>query len=69
MPVNRLISITTAGGRIGNLHLCYEYIETLSKVLFSIPDVLCISAEGLDIDGSDVEAILKDTERRIDQII
>lgn len=65
----RLIYVTTAGGRIGNLHLGYEYIETLSKALFSIPDVLCISAEGLDIDGSDVEAILKDTVRRIDQII
>lgn len=65
----RLIYVTTAGGRIGNLHLGYQYIETLSKVLFSIPDVLCISAEGLDIDGSDVEAILKDTVRRIDQII
>ena len=65
----RLIYVTTAGGRIGNLNLGYQYIETLSQVLFSIPDVLCISAEGLDIDGSDVEAILKDTVRRIDQII
>lgn len=61
--------VTTAGGRIGNLNLGYQYIETLSKVLFNIPDVLCISTEGLDIDGSDMEAILEDAKRRINQII
>lgn len=54
----RLIYVTTAGGYIGEYDFGFRYVEAIAKGFFGISDVSCISAEGLDIVGADVEGIL-----------
>lgn len=54
----RLIYVTTAGGPIGEFDFGFRYVEALARGFFGISDVLCVRAEGLDIDGADVPAIL-----------
>lgn len=62
----RLLYVTTAGGPIGNHNLGFEYVKALAEVFFTIPDIQCFSADGLDIVGADVEAILARTIAEID---
>ena len=66
---NRLIYITTAGGYIGENNHGYEYIKALCNNLLGIENTVCISAEGLDIIGNNVEKILTDAENKILKII
>ena len=54
----RLIYVTTSGGPIVK-NFGYEYAYELAKSFYGIKDVSCVSAEGLDIRGADVEYILK----------
>lgn len=54
----RLIYVTTAGGPIGEYDFGFQYTEAMARAFFGIRDVLCIKAEGLDIAGADVDAIL-----------
>ena len=54
----RLIYVTTSGGPIIK-NFGYEYACALAKMFYSIEAVKYISAEGLDIHGVDVEAILQ----------
>lgn len=54
----RLIYITTSGGPIMK-NFGYEYACALAKSFYGIQDVTCVSAQGLDIYGADVEAILQ----------
>ena len=59
----KLIYITTSGGSI-IYNFGYDYVEALAKNFFGINEVKFISAQGLDIYGSDVSGILnqaKDT--------
>ena len=63
----RLLYVTTAGGPIGNHNLGFEYVKALAEIFFAIPDVQCFSAEGLDIMGADVEAILARAATEIDE--
>ncbi len=58
----RLIYITTAGGPIGEFDFGFQYVNALARGFYEIPEVHCISAEGLDIIGADVDAILKNAE-------
>lgn len=60
----RLTYITTAGGFIGQNDFGYTYVKALAG-LFGIADIKQICAEGLDIVGNDVEAILHETEDKI----
>jgi FMN-dependent NADH-azoreductase len=53
----RLIYVTTAGGHIVH-NFGFEYASSLAKAFYGIKRVECVSAEGLDILGADVEAIL-----------
>lgn len=55
---NRLIYVTTSGGPVVH-NLGYEYTLSLAKAFYGITRVECVSAEGLDIQGADVEEILK----------
>ena len=55
----RLIYITTAGGYIGDYDFGYQYVSTMAKGFFGITDISCVRAEGLDIIGADVDAILR----------
>lgn len=56
----KLLYVTTAGGPILSDEFGYGYIKTLAQVFYGIQDVCQIKAEGLDIVGADVEAILKE---------
>lgn len=63
----RLIYVTTAGGPIGSLDFGFQYVSALARGFFEIPEVHCVKAEGLDIVGADVEAILRRAEQEIAQ--
>ncbi len=61
----KLIYVMTAGGFAGDLNMGFEYIKSLASVLYGISDVICIKAEGLDIEGNDVEAVMEKAKREI----
>lgn len=53
----RLIYVTTAGGPIAGQSCGCGYVKALAA-MFGIPETRCVAAEGLDIRGADVEAVL-----------
>lgn len=55
----KLYYVTTAGGKFIP-DFGYEQIKALAENYFGIPETILISAENLDIDGSDPEKILSD---------
>lgn len=54
----RLIYVTTSGGPIIH-NFGYDYVCTIAKSFFGIEDVRGFSAQGLDIRGADVAAIMQ----------
>lgn len=56
---DNLYYVTTSGGFIGENNFGFDYIKALAKGFFGIDNVKFFSAEGLDIDGSDVRQILQ----------
>ncbi|SFL20172.1 FMN-dependent NADH-azoreductase [Lachnospiraceae bacterium KH1T2] len=54
----RLIYITSSGGYIGDCNYGFYYIRALCR-MFGIEETICYKAEGLDIDGVDVNAVLQ----------
>jgi len=65
----RLIYVTTAGGPIGEYNFGFQYINATARGFFGIQDVQCVSAEGLDIIGADVAAILAGARARAAELI
>jgi len=65
----RLIYVASAGGFIPKDNYAFNYVESLAKDFFGIKDTLFIKAEGLDIDGSNVELIIDDVIKNIKKII
>jgi FMN-dependent NADH-azoreductase len=61
----RLTYLTACGGFIGQRNFGAEYVRELSAVLFGITDFYTEAAEGLDIAGADVSAILSQARRRV----
>ena len=57
-----LYYVTTAGGYILSDDYGFGYVKALANTFYGIKDVNQIKAEGLDIIGADVEAILNNTE-------
>ena len=57
----RLIYVTTSGGPIIK-NFGYEYVSALATSFYGIEGVRCISAQGLDIHGADVDAILRNAK-------
>ncbi len=55
----KLYYITTAGGPILSDDYGFGYVKVLANTFYGISEVYQIKAEGLDIVGADVEAILK----------
>lgn len=53
-----LYYVTTSGGIIGECNFGFEYIQTLSK-LFGIGQVHFVSAQGLDLEGADVNTLIE----------
>ena len=73
MPVGRciaekLIYVTTSGGPIIN-NFGYEYTCALAKTFYGINDVSCVSAQGLDIYGADVDAIMLSAKECVKRIL
>ena len=63
---SRLFYVTTAGGPILPPHHGFAYVRDLATLFYGIPDVPLFSAEMLDVDGADVEGILRDAAARVD---
>lgn len=49
--------VTTSGGYIGECNFGFEYADALCR-LYGVQETHFVSAQGLDIDGADVEAIM-----------
>lgn len=64
----KLCYVTTAGGPILSEEYGYGYVRALAASFYQIPEIYCVKAEGLDILGADVEAILRQAEREIDRL-
>lgn len=64
----KLFYITTAGGPIFCEEYGFGYVKALAQGFYHIPQIRLVKAEGLDIDGADVESILRRTESEINQL-
>ena len=62
----KLIYVTTSGGPIIH-NFGYDYVTTLAKSFYGISEVTCVSAQGLDIHGADVSALLCNAKGAFDQ--
>ena len=65
----RLIYITTAGGYIVSDEFGYGYIKSVMKLFYGVKNFDYIKAEGLDIAGADINAILERAKSDIDNIL
>lgn len=64
----KLYYLTTAGGYLEDRNDGYTYMKDVAA-LIGITDAVALSAEGLDIWGTDVEAVLEETIRKIPDIL
>ena len=62
----RLYYVTTAGGPILPANSGYAQLRELCEAFYGIPETLFFSAEGLDLRGADVPALLSKAEAEID---
>ena len=63
----RLVYVTTAGGPTAGLDFGFDYVRALAAQFYGIPDVRGYRAEGLDIYGADVPALLAAAREAIDR--
>ena len=64
---DRRYYVTTAGGCWVPEEFGYGYVKSLAQNYYGIEDIRLIKAVGLDIEGADVDAILKAAEETIDE--
>ena len=64
----KLYYVTTAGGPIVNDAYGYGYIQALAKNFYGIPNIYCIKAENLDVNGMNVDDILRHAQQEIDSL-
>ena len=64
----RLIYVTTAGGIIYD-NFGFEYVKALAQKIYGIGEVLFFKAENLDIDGNDVNNILRMAKSDAEKIL
>ena len=62
---DRIYYVATAGGHFVPEEFGFGYVKALAKNYYGISDVRLIRAVGLDIDGADEEAIMKEAEDSI----
>ncbi len=62
----KLYYLTTAGGPVINDAYGYGYIQALAKNFYGIPHTCCVKAENLDVDGADIENLLRHAQQEID---
>lgn len=65
---NRLIFVTTAGGCYVPDMYGFGYVRELAQAYYGIQEVLKIEAAGLDIDGADIEKLMKDAEAAVEAV-
>ena len=63
-----LVFITTAGGPLEGQNYGFDYLKGLAA-MFGIPSARCLSAQELDIQGNDQEAILREAQERAAQLV
>jgi len=63
----RLFYVMTAGGPILPPNHGFAYVKNLAETFYGVPEIVCFSAELLDVEGVDAESILRDAEARIDR--
>lgn len=61
----RLYYVTTAGGYIYEGNMGFEYVKALCQTFYGIDKVVLFKAEGLDIVGADVEAIMASAKEAV----
>ena len=61
----RLVYVTTAGGPIF-YNFGFKYVSAIAKGFFGIDEVDCVKAEGLDVYGADILAIMNNAKALID---
>lgn len=64
---DRMVYITTAGGKNADLTYGMDYLKSLAREFFGITKFNTFKAEGLDLEGADVDSILADTLKRIEK--
>ncbi|MBR3184094.1 MAG: NAD(P)H-dependent oxidoreductase, partial [Firmicutes bacterium] len=64
----RAVYITTAGGYTIGKNYGYEYAQGLFSFLFGINRMDLVKAEGLDIEGADIEGILASAMKEAEEI-
>ena len=65
----RLMYITTAGGFIPENNYGYNYVKQICTDLFGIKNTVCIKAEGLDIQGADIEGIMNSAKDETEKVL
>jgi FMN-dependent NADH-azoreductase len=60
-----LYYVTTSGGFIGQNDFGFSYVKALAQSFFGIAEIHCYAAQGLDIFGADVEAIMSRAKTEI----
>ena len=63
----KLYYVTTAGGFIPEENCGYGYFRSLAQKLYGIADTQFFKAEGLDIVGADVEAVMQKALNEVEQ--
>lgn len=58
-----LVYITTSGGPIGDSNFGFQYLQGLGK-MFGIPRAHCLTVEGLDVWGTDTDALMAQGAQR-----
>ena len=61
----RLYYVTTAGGNYVPDDYGFGYVKALVQSYYAVPDVRKIEADGLDIVGADVHAIMAEAEETL----
>lgn len=61
----KITYITTCGGTYFPDEYGFGYVKALATTFYGIKEVNLIKADGLDIDGADVESILKTAKEKI----
>lgn len=64
---DRMVYITTAGGLNGDFTYGVDYVKSLAREFFGITKFNVFKADGLDIEGADVNAILTEPLKRIEK--
>lgn len=62
---HKMTYITTSGGPVDNWDYGYGYVKALAQGFYGIKYVQLFKAEGLDIDGADVEKIMAEAMEAI----